>query len=71
MYLARLVSLDPMFVVGFCSMWLKWHDIDYSMTAQFAETPPVGTKPPNRDARSTVATGGKPDMTQTTQFGQE
>jgi hypothetical protein len=25
-----------MFVVGFCLMWLKWHDIDYSMTAQFA-----------------------------------
>jgi hypothetical protein len=28
-----------MFVVGFCLMWLKWHDIDYSMIAQFAVTP--------------------------------
>jgi hypothetical protein len=50
MYLARFISLDPMFVVGFWSMWLKRHDIDYSMTAQFAETPPVGTKRKCRNA---------------------
>jgi hypothetical protein len=25
-------------------MWLKWHDIDYSMTAQFCATPSVGPK---------------------------
>jgi hypothetical protein len=25
-------------------MWLKWHDIDYSMTAQFCATPAVGPK---------------------------
>jgi hypothetical protein len=52
-------------------MWLKWHDIDYPKTAQFAETPPVGTKLPNRDVRSTVATGVKPDTTRTTQLAQE
>jgi hypothetical protein len=32
-----------MFVVGFCLMWLKWHDIDHSMTAQFDVTAAVGT----------------------------
>jgi hypothetical protein len=27
------------FVVGSCLMWLKRHDIDYSMTTQFCVTP--------------------------------
>jgi hypothetical protein len=31
----------------------------------------VGTKLPNRDIRSTVAIGGKPDMTRTIQFGRK
>ena len=30
-----------------------------------------GTKLPIRDVRSSVATGGKPDMAQTVQFGRE
>jgi hypothetical protein len=71
MYLARFISLDPMFVVGFCSMWLKWHDIAYSITAQFAETPAVGTKLPNRDVSSMVAIGDRPDMMRIAQFGRD
>ena len=31
-----------MFVVGSCPVWLKRHDIDYSMTAQFCATPSGG-----------------------------
>src|SRR6266436_10135581 len=33
--------------------------------------PAYGTKLPNGDVRSTVAIGGKPDMTRTAQFGRE
>ena len=44
-----------MFEVGFCLMWLKWHDIDYSMTAQFAVTLAVGTKPSAMRGRPEVA----------------
>jgi hypothetical protein len=43
-------------------MWLKWHDIDYSMTAQFAETAAVGTFETCWDVRSMVAVKGIADI---------
>jgi hypothetical protein len=60
-----------MLVVGLCLMWLKWHDIDYSMTAQFAVTSAVGTFETSRDVRSLVAIGGRADISRTTNFGCE
>jgi hypothetical protein len=45
MYLDGISPRNSTFVVGSCLMWLKWHDIDYSMTAQFCVTPAVGPEP--------------------------
>jgi hypothetical protein len=52
-------------------MWLKWHYIDYPITAQFCATPAVGAKLPIRDARYMVAFGGKADAALATDFGSD